>query len=553
MARQQQVQTTNQITGRRRWWALAAVLISMFFSSLDQTVVSTAMPTIISELNGFSIYAWTFTAYILTSAVSVPLYGRLSDIYGRKPFYLFGLIVFMIGSAWCGLAHSMETLVYARALQGIGGGAMMSMPRASIGDIFDPRERGKWMGLIMGVFGLASLIGPALGGWITDSISWRWVFYINLPVAFVALVMVYYALPKVRVASKHAIDWFGAVLLSAMLVALLLGFTWGGSTYAWTSWQELGIFALSAVLMLAFILYELRVPEPVVALEMFKNGIFNSTMVISLMIMMAMFSAMLFLPIFVQGVLGFSATNSGYIMTPMMLSFIVGSVIAGALLTRTGKYKVQSLVGAVLLMIGTWLLTRLGVGSSWAFVVAAMLVMGIGIGSLMPAMATVVQNIFPYRMMGTVNATQQTVSSLAGAIAAPIFNSVLTNRFTSRFNDVLPDTLKQFFSQLPPDQRAGAFNPQALVSSEAQQALKQQFQGFGPQGQELYNGFIGAVHDALTYAMRELYVVALIFACLAFFATFFLREVPLKGKEFYTEGAETPAGGADSPAPANPQ
>ncbi|MBX5476816.1 MAG: MFS transporter [Clostridia bacterium] len=532
----QNVQTTNQITGERRWWALAAVMISMFFSSLNQTSVSTAMPTIISDLNGLHLYAWVFTAYILTSSVTVPLYGRLSDMYGRKPFYVFGLLVFVAGSALAGYAQSIGMLIAARAIQGIGGGAMLSMPRATIGDIFTPRERGRWMGLIMGIFGLASLVGPALGGWITDHLSWHWVFFINMPVAVAALAMVLYALPTVRTGVRHRVDWTGSVLLAGGLVPMLLGFTWGGTTYPWGSWQEIALFAGAAAILALFVWNERRAEEPVIQLEIFANPTFAATIVISLLVMMAMFSANMFLPLFVQGVLGISAQNAGFILTPMMLSFVAASIVAGQVMTRTGRYKVMAHIGGAVLVAGAFLMTRLSAGSTWGEVVRDMVLLGLGIGTLMPIMGTVIQNIFPYRMLGQVNATQQAVNTLAGAIAAPVLGTVMANRFAERLPRLLPDALKQWMARAPADQRAALGDPQGLVTAEAQAALHQKFAALGPQGETLYRGFIEAVRHALAAAMTELYVVALVVAVLAFFATFFLREVRLKHEEFFAEG-----------------
>ncbi len=533
------VQTTNQITGERRWIALAAVMISMFFSALDQTVVSTAMPVIISELKGFNVYAWVFSAYILASAVSVPIYGRLSDMYGRKPFYIFGLAVFLIGSAVSGMSTSIGMLIFARAIQGLGAGAMMSMPRATIGDIFNPRERGRWMGLIMGVYGLATIIGPALGGWLTDSLSWRWVFYINMPIALIALGMVIYALPTVRTDHRHRIDWSGSILLAAFLVPVLLGVTWGGSTYAWGSWQEISVFAFSAVMLVLFIWNERRADEPIIALEMFKNGTFTSAMIVTVMVAMAMFSSMLVLPIFVQGVLGMSAENSGYLMTPLMLSFIVASVIGGQIITRTGKYRALNIIGGVLLVLGSFLLTRLTATSQWSTVIVDMVVMGLGIGSLMPSMGTVVQNLFPYRMLGTVNATQQMGNTLGGAIASPILGSILATTFAKQLPLRLPAQLAKLFSALPAAQRKALEDPQGVVSVPGQNALHHQFLTMGPRGEAIYQSFIHAVKLALTSSVLELFWVSLGFAILALIATFAVRHVRLSQQEFFTE--ESPA------------
>ncbi len=531
-----QVQTTNQISGDKRWIALVAVMIAMFFSSLDQTVVSTAMPVIISELKGFNLYAWVFTGYILATSVTVPLYGRLSDMYGRKPFYIFGFLVFLVGSAVAGMSTSIQMLIFARAFQGIGAGAMMSMPRATIGDIFNPRERGRWMGVIMGVFGVSTIIGPALGGWITDNWSWHWVFYINMPVALIALGMVMYALPSVRTEHRHRIDWWGSLTLAAFLVPLLLAVTWGGTTYPWGSWQEIGLFTFSAVMLICFLVIENRAEEPIIALAFFKDQTFSSVMAVTLMVAMSMFAVMLVLPIYVQGVLGMNAENSGYLMTPMMLSFIVASIFGGQLITRTGKYKALVFVGGLVMVLGSLLLTRLTVSSHWSDVIVDMVVLGLGIGSLMPAMGVIVQNIFPYRVMGAVNATQQMGNSLGGAIASPILGTVLATSFARLLPQRLPASLDRMFAALSPAQRKAFADPQGIISVPGQNAIHQQFSALGPQGEVLFRSFIHAVRSALTSSIVELFWVGVVFAVLALLGTFLIREIHLKQNEFFREG-----------------
>ena len=531
------VQTTNQITGSHRWWALAAVLLTMFFSSLDQTVISTAMPVIIGELKGLSLYAWTFTAYMITSAVTVPLYGKLSDVYGRKPFYVLGLSLFMIGSIGSGLVSSMPQLVLARALQGLGAGAMLSMPRATIGDIFNPRERGRWMGIIASVFGLSSIIGPVLGGWITDQWGWRWIFYINLPVGTLALLMVLYALPSVKTEERVKLDWQGSLLLVAGLAPLLLAFTWAGTDYPWISAPILGLFTMAIVCLGLFVWVERRAAEPIIAPHLFVNPIFTSTVLVALFITMAMFGTIVFLPIFMQGVLETTAQQSGEILMPMMLSFVIASIVGGQLITRTGRYKVQAIIGTLLIVVGMVLLTRINPQSTWLTIIRNVVLVGLGIGAVLPLLNVVVQNAFPYRMMGMVSATQQFVRSVSGVIAVSIFGTVMVNIFAAQMVAQMPDPLKTAIDQLPPAQQQALLNPQGLVNAETQTAVQSSFVAFGEQGAALYHQFIDIVHQALTAGIHQLFVLGLVFAFLAFLTTLALKEIRLKQDDFFEERA----------------
>lgn len=522
------VQTSNRITGSRKWWALATVLLTMFFSSMDQTVVSTAMPTIIGDLKGFNLYAWIFTAYMMASAVTVPIYGKLSDVFGRKPFYLFGLVMFGVGSAISGQAHSMMELIWARAFQGIGAGAMMSMPRATVGDIFDPKERGKWMGVMGAVFGLSSIIGPTLGGWITDSFSWRWVFYINLPFAALAIIGVFVTLPTVRTEHRVKVDWLGSVILIIGLVPILLGFTWAGSKYAWGSPIELTLFVGGIIVLFLFIVWERRAADPLLAPVLFKNRIFSTSLILGVLIGMSMFGSIMFLPVYVQGVIGLNAQGSGWVMAPMMISFIVGSIVSGQYMSRTGRYRVLAWISGAVIVVGAFLLNQMNINTSWATVVVNMIVLGLGIGSLMPMMNVAVQNAFPYKLMGTVNSTQQFVGSLGGVIASPIFGSILSKSFANKLATSLPSSLKQYQSQL------AKTNPQQLLTPQAQQKMSGQFAKLGPNGHHLYLQLMNAVKESLTYGIHHLFGVSLVFAILTFIGTFFLPETRLKGREYFS-------------------
>lgn len=525
-------QQTNQITGQRKWWALATVMLTMFFSSMDQTVVSTAIPTIIGDLHGFTLYAWSFSAYMLTSAVTIPIYGKLSDVYGRKPFYIFGLVAFGIGSAICGQAHTMLELVLARGLQGIGAGAMMSMPRSTIGDIFNPKERGRWMGLIGAIFGVSSILGPTLGGWITDTLSWRWVFYINLPFAVLAIIGVLLSLPKVRTTEQAKIDWIGSILLILGLVPILFGFTWAGTKYAWNSPIEIILFIGGAIVLLGFIMFERVTANPVITPSLFKNRIFSTSLVLGIFVAMAMFGSMMFLPLFIQGVIGLNPQSSGLVMSPMMISFIGGSIISGQLMSKTGKYRMLAHFGAAFMLIGALLFMLINIHTTYGRIIIDMIFLGLGIGSLMPMLNIAVQNAFPYKMMGTVNSTQQFVFSLGGVIASPIFGSILNRGFQHKLTASLPDQLQKFSGQLT------KLKPQQLLTAQAQHAISTQFSKFGSQGKTLYHELIHAVKVSLTYGIANLFHLSVVFAALCLIGTFFLPERNLKGEEYYDEAKQ---------------
>jgi EmrB/QacA subfamily drug resistance transporter len=529
------IQTTNRIIGRRRWWALGAVLLTIFFASLDQTVVATAMPVIVGDLKGLNIYAWVFTAYMITSAVTVPIYGKLSDVYGRKPFYVFGLSLFILGSALSGQAHSMLELIIFRGLQGFGAGAMLSMPRATIGDIFNPRERGRWMGVISTTFGLASIIGPFLGGWITDNFGWPWIFYINLPVAGLALAGTLYALPRVRAEKQVHIDWTGSALLVLGLVPLLLGFTWAGSQYPWGSPVIIGLFVFSILTLGIFVWAERRAVEPIIPVDFFKVRIFSTSNLIGFLMSVSMFGTLLFLPLYIQGVLELSAQNSGAILTPMMISFVIAALIAGQVVTLTGKYKFVSILAGIVMVVGLFLFSRLTADTAYTIVIVDMLVLGLGLGGLLPILNVVVQNAFPYHVMGIVNAAQQFVRSLGAVIAAPILGTVLANVFGAQMRLNLSQTLKQAISQLPAAEQMILTDPQSLTNAETQGAIQSAFNSFGATGSQLYHQFISTLHQSLTTGIRQLFFIALIFGLAALLVTFFLPEIDLKRDEFYRE------------------
>jgi EmrB/QacA subfamily drug resistance transporter len=512
-------------------------MLTMFFSALNQTTVSTAMPVIIGELQGFSLYAWVFTAYMMASAVTVPIYGKLSDVYGRKPFYVIGLGLFILGSAASGLVQSMPQLILARAFQGLGAGAMLSMPQATIGDIFNPRERGRWMGLITAAFGIASVIGPTFGGWITDNWGWRWVFYVNLPVAVAVLLAVLYTLPTVRVARQVQVDWWGIAFLVAGLAPLLLALTWIGEQYAWSSPPILLLLGTSALFLTLLAITERRAASPIIAPELFSNPVFLGTAALAFLVAMAMFGGIMFLPLFVQGVMGLSAQASGQILTPMMLSLLVGNVLGGQLLTRTGRYKIQAIACTFLLALSMFLFSRMGPGTMRLTVIRNVSIAGFGIGAILPLLNVAVQNAFPYRMLGMVSSTQQFVRSLGGVVAAPILGTVLIRTFARDFATRLPVSVQEALGQLPEEQQAQLLDPQGLISAQTQAAIQSSFTSFGEQDAQLYQQFLEALRLSLAAGTTRLFLLGLGVTLIALVVAIFLPEIPLKQDEFFEQEA----------------
>ena len=511
---------------------MIGVLLVMLLASLDQTIVSTAMPRVIADLQGFDRYTWVSTAYLLTSTVMVPIYGKLSDLLGRKPIFLFGVIVFLLGSALSGAAQSMNQLIIFRALQGIGAGALMPIAIAVVGDLFSPRERGKWQGVTGAVFGFSSIVGPTVGGWITENASWRWVFYVNLPIGIIALLVLIFLMPTLRSnaeGKKVAIDYIGAALLVVGTVPLLLGFTWAGSFYAWSSPQIIGLFVGALVALVAFVLYEARLErqggQPIIEPGLFKNSIFSVSTLVTIVFGMGLFGSIFFIPLYVQGVLGTSATNSGLIVTPLMLTSIVGSIFAGQMTSRFGKYKWIAISGMIISLLGTLLLVRLDINSTNTDILIAMLVLGVGMGFSMSLYTLIVQNALPTKI-GQATSSLVFFRSIGGTIGLAAMGSLMTSAYLPAFHNALSPTLKKL---VPTNVLSFFDNPQILLSADAQTKMQAQFAHFGPQGAALYHSLITAVKIGLVQGIHNVFVLSAITMLIGLVAVLFLKEVPLRG------------------------
>jgi EmrB/QacA subfamily drug resistance transporter len=514
----------HQLQGAKRFEVLGAVMIAMFFSSMASTVVTTALPNIVADLNGLPLYAWVFTAFILASAVVIPIYGKLSDVFGRKPLYTVAIGLYLAGNAVAGFSPNMETLVAARAVSGLGAGGLQALSQITIGDIFTPQERGRWMGLIMSAFGLASIIGPTVGGWLTDSFSWRWVFWMNIPIGIVTLAALLYALPSFRRPGKVRIDYLGTAALLSGLVPILIAITWLGDNYAWSSPQVLAGLGVGVAALGLFVWQEFRTDEAIIAPFFFKQSVFVTAMIASFCVALGMYGSIMFIPLFVQGVVGTSAQDSGVVLAPMMAGFIVGSFVNGQLVSRTGRYRLLALAGLVVAMFGAFLFGRMSAKTSDLTVVRNMIIFGIGIGSTMPLFTIAVQNAFPYNVLGAVTGARQFFTSLGGAIGVPIMGALLNGGFKEQFTRHLSPALAAAMKR----QTAVSLDPNTLLSAEAQSAIHAKFLHLGSSGQPLYRQFIYAVRDGLALTMQPLFHLALGFLVAAFVVCIFLKEIPLR-------------------------
>jgi EmrB/QacA subfamily drug resistance transporter len=509
---------------------MAGVLMVMLLASLDQTIVSTAMPRVIADLQGFNQYTWVSTAYLLTSTVMVPIYGKLSDLFGRKPIFLFGVVVFLLGSALSGASQSMDQLIAFRALQGIGAGALMPIAIAIIGDLFTPRERGKWQGLTGAVWGFSAIIGPTLGGWITENTSWRWVFYVNLPIGIAAMLVLIFLMPNLRGRAKQvSIDYIGAALLVLGTVPLLLGFTWAGTQYDWFSPQIIGLFAWSLVALTGFMVYEARLErlggQPIIEPSLFKNSIFSVSTIVTVIFGMGLFGSIFFIPLFVQGVVGASATNSGLILTPLMLTSIVGSIVSGQLVSRLGKYRWIAILGMVVSVVGTVFLVRLNANSGNNDVLLAMLVLGVGMGFGMALYNLIVQNALPQKI-GQATSAMVFFRQIGGTIGLAAMGSVMTSAYLPAFKNALPAVVKQF---VPANTLAVFNNPQILLSPDALAKMQAGAAARGPQALALFHQIIEAVKVGLAQGIHNVFVLSLGLMIVGLVAVLFVKEIPLKG------------------------
>jgi EmrB/QacA subfamily drug resistance transporter len=411
------------------WLVLSALLVSLFLAALDSTIIATALPTIVGDLGSLDRVAWVFTAYLLSSTVSVPLFGKISDIYGRRRIFQLTIVIFLVGSMLAGAAQSMTQLILFRGIQGVGGGGLLAMTFTILGDILSPRERPQYMGYFTGVFAAASVIGPLIGGFFVDSLSWRWVFYVNIPIGIVALLVTakYLNVPDPK--KRRPIDVLGSILFAIGVTSLLLGATWGGIEYPWTSPIIVGLFGVGVIFAALFLLQERRAREPLLPLRMFKNDIFSVCIAMAILFGSIMVTGSVFLPLFLQVVRGASATSSGFLLVPMMSGVLAGSTYGGRLITRTGRYKVFTVVGGAMCVVGIAMLAMIDSHTTRTFVSVGMCILGLGIGTASPVMTLAVQNVTARGDMGAATSAVNFFRSLGSAFGVAIFGALQSARF----------------------------------------------------------------------------------------------------------------------------
>ncbi len=530
---------------------VGGLMLGLLLAALDQTIVGTAMPRIVADLQGFEHYAWVTTAYLLTSTAVVPISGKLSDLYGRKMFLIGSSAMFVLTSALCGLSQDMTQLIVFRGLQGLAGGVLTSTVFTVISQIFPPAERGRVQGFFSGIFGLASIVGPLLGGYLTDNLSWRWVFYVNLPVGLVALIVLWFSFPNVRpVIRERRIDFVGAATLVGGVVPLLLALSWGGNTYPWTSPTILGLFALAAVMLIVFIQVERRAVEPIIPLSLFANSVVTTSVIAFTFMAIGMFGTILFIPLFIQGVIGASATQSGTVLMPMMIVNIVASIISGQIVSKTGRYKPAGLFGLSVMTLGLFLLSGMGPDTSYLVVVRNMIVVGLGMGPAMPVFTLAAQNAVKMSQLGVVTSLTQFARSIGATIGVAVFGSLLTNRFAPAFQATLSPDVR---TVVPADQLAQFQNPQTLLNPQTAEAMRQSLLQLGPQGPQVYDELFAAIKIGLVAALHDVFLLGAVLAGLGVVTVMFMRELPLRKSYGPTSTADSAAQVGHDALPSLPQ
>ena len=514
---------SDSLTRNARILATVGVGLALFLAALDQTIVGTALPRIVAELNGIEYYAWVVTAYMVTSTTLTPIAGKLGDLFGRKPFLLAGMIGFVAASALCGQAQDMTELVLFRGIQGIFGGVLFASVFATLADLFPPAVRVKMQGIFGGIFGIASIVGPTIGGYLTDNVGWRWVFYVNVPVGVVAVLVVLLTLPRTRHSSSwRDIDFVGAVLLAVSIVPMLVAFSITRD-HELTSPEVLGLLAFSALSWIVFFFVERREEHPMVPFELFRNRAFAVSVSVGFLVSFGMFGAILYVSLIYQGVLGIPATNSGLLITPLMVGMIAASILTGQLMVRMTRYRYLGTVGMAVMVVGLWLLAQVGVGTPETDVVRDLVLIGIGMGVSMPLYVNATQSALPREYVGVSTSQIQFWRNIGSTVGVAILGAVLSHELPTKIKDHIaaldlpPQALAAFPQGGDP---ASIFDPARIAAIRA---------SVPPQLQPLIEQVLTAIRSALAASIHDVFVYAAGVALLAVVVSFFMEDVPLRG------------------------
>ena len=498
---------------RTRTFIMIGLALGMLLASLDQTVVGTSLPKIVAELGGMSLYSWLFTAYMLAETITIPIAGKMSDRFGRKPVFLAGMGLFMGGSLFAGMSNSMEMLIVCRTIQGLGGGAMMPVAMATVADLYAPTERGKIQGLLGAVFALATVIGPLMGGWIVDNADWRWVFYVNLPVGVIAVLVTSMKFPRLINEDKKPIDFPGMATLTGALVPALLVVTWGGSKYAWASAEIIGMIVLAVICTVAFIMVERRAADPILPLSLFKEPIISLGSAGLFIMSLGLFGVVSYLPLFLQAVVGMSATNSGELIIPMMMGVMLTSIVSGFLLKRTG-YKIWLIIGPPIAAIGLFLLSTLHEGSSGLDAILYLIITGAGLGCVMSNFIVAAQNVTCKKDQGVVSASMSLFRSIGGTVGVAFLGGLINSRMIQELNaNLSPEVIAAL-----PTTDVNSIGQFLLISDPSIPAF-------------VLDGIRLSMSNSITYV----FFIGAIIVLLALVASVFVRSVPLKSAEEYHE------------------
>jgi len=517
----------QSLTSRQVYLLLFSLMLTLFIGALDQTVVSTAAPRILAELKGFNLLSWMFTSYMLTSTIAIPLVGKLGDLFGRKAFLIAGVAVFMAASAACGAAPSMAAFIAFRFAQGLGGGMIFASVFATLGDMFSPAERGKYIGFFTGTFSLASILGPTLGGFITDSISWRWIFYLNIPVGLVAIPALYFNLPAKAKGLKVKIDFVGAALLSGASVSFLIAMVWAGDKYAWGSAEIIGLLVAAATLTLLFVIQERRHPEPILPLHLFRNQVFLLSNLVVFTFGLGVFGVFQYLGLFVQTALGASATASGIVTTPQSAAVLVTSIFGGQLIARTGKYKAQTVIGALIIAGSMGLLRLVDADIAKAQIAAYMVLLGLGFGLVLPTMSLIVQNAVPPQYIGVASSSGQFFRQIGAVMGIAIFGVVLADTYRTELTDSISADDRSAIAAVNPAILTELEDPTLRLSDREWASISTQIASL-PNGEAILSRASRAQDVSISVAMQHIFTGALFAALISAVLAIIMKELPLR-------------------------